>query len=141
MSQTQRQAANEWYDHTLCSRLNDKLSGAIVLIMHRLHEDDLPGHVLAQEKWEVVRLSAIAEEDEWHRVETVFGRQSFRRKAGEVLHPVREPPEMLGPLRRTLGEYNFAAQYQQAPSLRNTMDEASNCGPECDSAHYRSNPH
>src|ERR1700732_4998504 len=135
LSQTQRQAANEWYDHTLYSRLNDKLSGAIVLIMHRLHEDDLPGHVLAREKWEVVRLSAIAEEDEWHRVETVFGRQSFRRKAGEVLHPVREPPEMLGPLRRTLGEYNFAAQYQQAPSPRNTMDEASNCGPECHSAH------
>ena len=113
-------------DRAACSRLNDKLSGAIVLIMHRLHEDDLPGHVLAQEKWEVVRLSAIAEEDEWHRVETVFGRQSFRRKAGEVLHPVREPPEMLGPLRRTLGEYNFAARYQQAPSPRNTMDEASN---------------
>ena len=41
LSQTQRQAANEWYDHTLYSRLNDKLTGAIVLIMHRLHEDDL----------------------------------------------------------------------------------------------------
>ena len=38
LSQAQRQAANEWYDHTLHSRLNDKLSGAIVLIMHRLHE-------------------------------------------------------------------------------------------------------
>jgi hypothetical protein len=38
LSQTQRQAANEWYDHTLYSRLNDKLRGAIVLIMHRLHE-------------------------------------------------------------------------------------------------------
>jgi hypothetical protein len=38
LSQTKRQAANEWYDHTLYSRLNDKLSGAIVLIMHRLHE-------------------------------------------------------------------------------------------------------
>jgi hypothetical protein len=36
--QTQHQAANEWYDHTLCSRLNDKLNGAIGLIMHRLHE-------------------------------------------------------------------------------------------------------
>ena len=38
MSQAQRQAANERYDHTLYSRLNDKLSGAIVLVMHRLHE-------------------------------------------------------------------------------------------------------
>ncbi len=44
LSQTQRQAANEWYDHTLYSRLNDKLSGAIVLIMHRLHES-LPSGV------------------------------------------------------------------------------------------------
>jgi hypothetical protein len=26
---------------TLYTRLNNKLSGAIVLIMHRLHEDDL----------------------------------------------------------------------------------------------------
>ena len=33
LSQTQRQAANEWYDHTLYSRLNDKLTGAIVLIL------------------------------------------------------------------------------------------------------------
>ena len=44
MSQTQRQAADEWYDHTLYSRLNVKLSGAIVLIMHRLHES-LPSGV------------------------------------------------------------------------------------------------
>ena len=38
LSQTQRRAANEWFDHTLYSRLNDKQQGAIVLIMHRLHE-------------------------------------------------------------------------------------------------------
>ena len=38
MSQAQRRAANEWYDQTLYSRLNDKFSGAIVLVMHRLHE-------------------------------------------------------------------------------------------------------
>ncbi len=43
LSQTQRQAANEWYDHALYSRLNDKLIGAIVLIMHRLHESVPPG--------------------------------------------------------------------------------------------------
>jgi predicted phage terminase large subunit-like protein len=116
LSQTQRQAANEWYDHTLYSRLNDKLSGAIVLIMHRLHEDDLAGHVLAQEPWEIVRVPAIADEDEWHQAETIFGPQSFGRKAGEVLHAEREPIEMLKQIRRTVGEYNFAGQYQQAPS-------------------------
>jgi hypothetical protein len=72
--------------------------------------------VLAQEPREVVRFPAIADEDELHRVETVFGRQSFGRKAGEALHPEREPPAMLEQIRRTLGEYNFAGQYQQAPA-------------------------
>ena len=38
LSRAQRRAANEWFDHTLYSRLNDKQQGAIVLIMHRLHE-------------------------------------------------------------------------------------------------------
>jgi hypothetical protein len=60
--------------------------------------------VLAQEPWEVVRLPAIADDDELHRVETVFGCQSFSRKAGEALHPEREPPEMLEQIRSTLGE-------------------------------------
>jgi len=34
LSQTQRQAANDWYDHTLYSRLNDNRTGAMILIMH-----------------------------------------------------------------------------------------------------------
>ena len=72
LSQAQRRSANEWFDHTLYSRLNDKEKGAIVLIMHRLHEslplgrdpgDDLVGHVLAQEDWEVVRFPAIDQVD------------------------------------------------------------------------------
>jgi hypothetical protein len=46
----------------------------------------------------------IAEADELHRVDTVFGRQSFGRKAGEALHPEREPLAMLAQLRRILGE-------------------------------------
>src|SRR5208337_2945525 len=87
LSQTQRRTANEWFDHTLYSRLNDKLEGAIVLIMHRLHEDDLTGHVLAQEPWEVVRLPAIAEEDEIEIVDTVWGPRPLTRRQGEALHP------------------------------------------------------
>ena len=66
LSDAQRQAANDWFDHTLYSRQDDKQYGAIVIIMQRLHEDDLIGHVLAQEPWEVVRFPAIAEADEIH---------------------------------------------------------------------------
>jgi predicted phage terminase large subunit-like protein len=116
LSDAQRKAANEWYDHTLYSRLNDKRRGAIVIVMQRLHEDDLVGHVLAQEPWEVVRFPAIAEADEVHEVETIVGSRCFTRRVGEALHPDREPLDTLDRLRRTIGEYNFAGQYQQSPA-------------------------
>ena len=116
LSQAQRRTANEWFDHTLYSRLNDKQKGAIVLIMHRLHEDDLVGHVLAQEDWEIVRFPAIAEEDERYLIDTLAGPRVFTRRQGEALHPEREPLPMLEQIRKTIGEYNFAGQYQQAPT-------------------------
>ena len=116
LSDALRKGANEWFSHTLYSRLNDKRSGAIIIIMQRLHEDDLVGHVLAQEPWEVLSFPAIAEADEAHRIETIWGPQCFRRQQGEALHPYREPLETLDRIRRTIGEYNFAGQYQQSPA-------------------------
>jgi len=77
LSEAQRNATNEWYDHTLYSRLNDKRHGAIVIIMQRLHEDDLIGHVLGQEQWEVLSFPAIAEADEERRIETIWGAGCF----------------------------------------------------------------
>ena len=116
LSKALRQACNAWFVHTLYSRLNDKRHGAIVLIMQRLHEDDLVGHVLAQEPWEVLSFPAIAEADEVHRIETIWGPRCFRRRQGEALHPEREPLATLDHIRRTIGEYNFAGQYQQSPA-------------------------
>ena len=116
LSEAQRQTANDWYDHTLYSRQNDKQHGVIVIIMQRLHEDDLVGHVLAQEPWEVLSFPAIAEADEVQEIETIWGPRCFRRRQGEVLHPDREPLETLEHIRQTIGEYNFAGQYQQSPA-------------------------
>src|ERR1700693_6065829 len=116
LSETQRNAVNEWYDHTLYSRLNDKRTGCIIIIMQRLHEDDLVGHVLEQEQWQHLRLPAIAEEDETHVIESPIGRRMVCRRSGEALHPEGEPLGLLEHLRRTIGEYNFAGQYQQQPA-------------------------
>jgi len=78
--------------------------------------DDLVGHVLAQESWEVVCFPAIAEDDERQIVDTVWGPKLLTRHQGEALHPAREPVPMLDHLRHTIGEYNFAGQYQQMPT-------------------------
>jgi predicted phage terminase large subunit-like protein len=84
--------------------------------MQRLHEDDLVGNVLGQEPWEVVSFPAIAEADEVHEIATIGGPQRFTRRPGEALHPAREPLATLEHIRRTIGEYNFAGQYQQSPA-------------------------
>src|SRR5436190_11465040 len=120
LSQAQRQIANEWYDHTLYSRLNDKLAGAIVLIMHRLHEDDLVGHVLAQEEWEVVRFPAIAEDDENSWSTRSSGRNISPAAAARhcTRSASRAPCSSISAARSAPGHFvpGVAGQYQQAPA-------------------------
>jgi predicted phage terminase large subunit-like protein len=116
LSEAQRRTVNEWYDHTLVSRLNDKRNGCIILIMQRLHEDDLVGHVQAIENWPILKFPAISEENECHTIQTPYGARRFERNAGEALHPAREPLAVLDQLRHAQGEYNFAGQYQQTPA-------------------------
>ena len=115
LSEPRRNAVNEWYDHTLVTRLNNKETGVIIMVMQRLHQDDLVGHVMAQENWEVLSFPAIAEEDEIHLIESPLGRRRWRRKAGEALEPERESLFTLAHMRQTIGDYNFASQYQQNP--------------------------
>jgi hypothetical protein len=90
LSETSRKATHTWFDNTLLSRLNDKTKGSIVIVMQRLHQDDLVGHVLEQEDWDVLCLPAIAEVDECHLIDGPLGRRFFTRKAGDILHPARE---------------------------------------------------
>lgn len=115
VSDTQRQKVNDWFDGTLSSRLNDKQRGCIIVIMQRLHEDDLVGHLLERGEWEVLSFPAIAEAEQVFEIRTPFGVRRHRREVGDVLHPAREPLAVLDALRTSLGAYNFAGQYQQSP--------------------------
>jgi len=116
LSDTQRKAVNDWYNHTLLTRLDNKNTGCIIVIMQRLHEDDLVGHLLNHGGWKLVRLPAIAEENEVHEISTLLGSRRVTRRVGECLQPDRESLATLEMIRGTIGEYNFAGQYQQAPA-------------------------
>ena len=74
---------------------------------------DLVGHLLDKgEPWTHLNLPAIAEQDEM----IALGDKRFHlREMGELLHPEREPMEILERLRAEMGSQNFSAQYQQAP--------------------------
>ena len=115
LSDARRQAVHGWYDNTLRSRLNSQEQGAIIVIMQRLHADDLVAHLQETESWDVLSLPAIAERDECYRLITPYGRRIIHRKTGEVLHPGLLPASNLEGLRLSMTEYNFAAQYQQDP--------------------------
>jgi len=116
LSEPRRSAVNDWFDNTLLSRLNNKETGAIVLIMQRLHQDDLVGHVLEQGPWEVLRFPAIAEEDERHEIGGLLGEAPFIRRRGEPLHNARESLATLATIRSAISDYNYQAQYQQSPT-------------------------
>ncbi len=115
LSELRRQDVNDWYDNTLRSRLNSQDEGAIILIMQRLHADDLVAHLQETETWDVLSLPAIAETDEYYDLKTPYGRRLIHRRAGEVLHPALLSAATLDGLRQSMTEYNFAAQYQQDP--------------------------
>ena len=106
-----RSYVNGWFDHTFSTRLDDKKRGCIVVVMQRLHAEDLSGHLLHKGGWEMLRLPAIAtEEEQWQ----VRGNR-YTRKVGELLHPAREDTELIERAKRELGSQQFAAQYQQMP--------------------------
>jgi predicted phage terminase large subunit-like protein len=115
LSDVRRNAVNTWYDNTLRSRLNSLDTGAIIVVMQRLHADDLVAHIQERETWDVLSFAAMAEQDEEYKFSTPYGRRRSTRRMGEALHPARMSLEQLEAQRRGMTEYNFAAQYQQDP--------------------------
>lgn len=113
LSESRRVKVNQWYFNTLLSRLDDKRTGSVIVVMQRLHIDDLAGALLRNsEEWAHLKLAAIAEADE--RISIGPGR-FYQRRAGDGLHPEREPISSLEGYRDDVGSDIFAAQYQQDP--------------------------
>jgi hypothetical protein len=111
-SEVARPKNNEWFDKVLFSRLNSKEHGSIILVMQRLHENDLSGHLLEKEGFDLIALPAIAIREERGRLPN---RRIYRRKIGEALHPQRENVQVLDEIKARVGSRVFQAQYQQSP--------------------------
>jgi predicted phage terminase large subunit-like protein len=112
MSEADRKTSLDWFDQTFTTRQNNKKTGVMVVVMQRLHENDLSGHLLAKGGWEHLKLSAEA-----HKAHTIsIGAFTRYRPAGDILHPDREGPKELAQARVDLGSYGYAGQYDQEPA-------------------------
>jgi predicted phage terminase large subunit-like protein len=115
-STTMREQTLSWYEQVFASRLDDKEKGVIVLIMQRLHEQDLTGHLLTKnyKNWEHLNIPALADR-------TTFYPSPLKKYNGYLypekfpLHPDKENLRSLKNTEAEIGSFTFSAQYMQNP--------------------------
>ena len=113
LSDAARAAMLWWWDQGMANRLNDLVKGWRVVIGQRLHEDDLPGHVLKEGCWEHLCLPS-----EFVRAKACVTKigGDWRQHEGELLFPDRFPAAVLAVEKKRLGSYGYSGQHQQSPT-------------------------
>ncbi len=117
-SDAMREAANQWWSSTMSTRGNDPKTVARVIIMQRLHDQDLTGYVLelAKAGGEQYEHLCLPERYEPRTYMTAIGWQDPRRDEGELLWPEQFPEPEVQRLAATLGIRGTAGQLQQRPA-------------------------
>ena len=110
LSDINRTAVNEWFSRTLYTRLDKKEIGTVIVVMQRLHQDDLTGHLLEKGGWDQLVLPAIAPRDTL----VPIGGRPYYWEGGEPLQK-REGRDVLDDVKRQLGAQMFNAHYLQDP--------------------------
>jgi predicted phage terminase large subunit-like protein len=116
-SDTERFKTTRQFREGALNRLNDPQKSAIVVIMQRLHEDDMAG-VILKLKMGFVHLMLPMEFEPERRCVTSIGFKDPRTIDGELLDPVRFPREAWEAFKKNTTAYAVAGQYQQRPAPR-----------------------
>ncbi len=104
----------EWFEQTFSTRLNNKKTGVIVLVMQRLHPDDLSSHLISSGGWSLLKIPALASADlSYHCL------NSYYYKKGDLLCKERDTIEYLNNIEHEMGSKNYSAQFLQKPIIDN----------------------
>jgi predicted phage terminase large subunit-like protein len=118
-SEAVRTSTIEWFDTSLSTRLNNPQTGAVILVMQRLHEEDLTGHILSSDAgsdWVHLMLPMRYEQERARIIyPNAIGWSDPRTEEGELLTPQRYDEKSVRKLERQLGPYGTAGQLQQRP--------------------------
>lgn len=112
-SDVKRRGVITWWREAMSSRLNDPSSGAKVIIMQRLHEEDLAGWVLENDNFE--HLCLPMEFDPSRKFFTSIGFKDPREKEGDLLFPSRMSRKQCDEEQKRMGSIGYAGQMQQEP--------------------------
>lgn len=107
----------EWWTQTMPTRLRDAKNGAIVVVMQRLHQNDLSGYILEHDTagdW--THLMLPMRYDSQRHCSTSIGWEDPRTIEGELLCPGRYGEKEVAYLEREMGSYGTAGQLQQSPA-------------------------
>ena len=110
-SQAERTQANDWYNTTLYSRLDNPRTGVRIIIMQRLHEDDLSGYLLSNNPDSYKHVCIPAE---YSKNLSPKGLLKFYRN--ELFWDTRFSRKILQDYKYQLGSYEYAGQLQQQPA-------------------------
>jgi predicted phage terminase large subunit-like protein len=113
-SQTKRENVLTWWDEVMSSRGNDPETFCKVIVMQRVHEKDLSGHVLEKGGYEHLCLPA---EYVPKIYSTSIGWSDPRKVEKQLLWPQRFNQVALDSLKKELGSQATQSQLQQNPMV------------------------
>lgn len=112
-SEAMRESTLDWFDAVWSTRLNNPKTDAMIVVMQRLHEKDISGHILDDiSGWEHICIPA---EFDGERRKTSLGYYDPRKVKNELICPERFGPKEIAALKQSLGEYGASGQLQQNP--------------------------
>lgn len=116
-SDQQRNSTLTWFLEAVPTRVNNPDRSAIVVVMQRLHEDDVSGVILSR-KLGYDHIMLPMRYDPARAWPTKLGYADPREEDGELLFPDRFPLDVVERDERAMGPYASAGQFQQQPEPR-----------------------
>ena len=125
ISEVNRERVIEWYRSTLVTRPDDKQVARIMVVMQRIHVDDLVGYLLENESgFDVLNLPSIAQSTATY---DLGGGRTHTREKGDLLHPAQSRPTCCGISRRAWGRCFFRLNTNSLPSLQAARSSSGKC--------------
>lgn len=116
-SELVRAATLQWFTEVVPTRVNDPERSAIVVIMQRVHQDDISGYIIAKELGYEHLILPMEYEAERH-CKTSIGFSDPRTDENQLLWPERMTRQVVERDKKVLGSYAYAGQFQQRPAPR-----------------------